>query len=238
MDEALSLIALGMPGRIEVVKGRPFSGEAVTETSTLSEGSNRTNHRNVTNIYRDGEGRTRREQTIEAIAPSVPIAPRKIIFIFDPVKGKSFVVDPKEQVTREFLASSHNSQFRDDRAEAEDGDSNPSPPVTVEPLGQKTIGGLLCTGIRRTSTPSRQGKDPKTIDQAITEAWSSVDLRVVVDSLNSRSTIRIGTLRSSSGEPEGPFAGALRSSAPLQSGSAKKRKLKHMLIEAAARVRL
>jgi hypothetical protein len=180
MDEALSSIALGMPGRNEAVKDRPFSAEAVTETSTVSELGQRTNHKNVTKIDRDREGRTRREQTVEAIASSLPITPHKIIFIFDPVKARSFVVDPKEQVTREFLVSSHGTHSGDN--EAQDGGSRKRASVTVESLGRKRIGNLLCTGTRKTSLPWAQRKASKAVGQTTTETWSSVDLGVIVDS--------------------------------------------------------
>jgi hypothetical protein len=179
IDEALSSIALGMPGRNEVVKNRPFSAEAVTETVDISQDGQRTKRRNVTKIDRDREGRTRREQTIEAIAPSLPISPRKIIFIFDPVGGSSYVIDPKEQVTREFMAYSNGSQDHG----SHDAGSKASTSVAVEPLGQRQFGGLLCSGIRKTSMPSRQEKDTKMIGGATTETWSSVDLGVIVDSL-------------------------------------------------------
>jgi hypothetical protein len=180
LDEALSSIALGMPGRNEAVKDRPFSAEAVTETSTVSGVGQRTNHKNVTKIDRDREGRTRREQTVEAIASSLPITPHKIIFIFDPVKARSFVVDPKEQVAREFLVSSHGTHFGDN--EAQDGGSQKRASVTIESLGQKRIGNLLCTGTRKSSLSSAQGKASKAVGQITTETWSSVDLGVIVDS--------------------------------------------------------
>jgi hypothetical protein len=180
LDETLSSIALGMPGQNEALKGRPFSAEAITETSTISAGGQRANHRNVTRIDRDREGRTRREQTIEAIAPSVSIAPHKIIFIFDPVKAKNFVIDPKERITREFLVTSHGSHLADDGIQ-EIGSQAPAS-VTVKPLGRRRIGDLLCNGTRRTSLTSLGGKASQGARQTTTETWSSVDLEVVVDS--------------------------------------------------------
>src|SRR5215208_3618255 len=47
----------------KLVKGAPYSAQAVTETvQTLSDG-NRIVRKNTAQLYRDAEGRTRREQT-------------------------------------------------------------------------------------------------------------------------------------------------------------------------------
>src|SRR5215203_991484 len=49
----------------KVVKGAPYSGDAVTETiQTLADG-NRIINRITSSVYRDSEGRTRREQSLK-----------------------------------------------------------------------------------------------------------------------------------------------------------------------------
>jgi hypothetical protein len=49
------------------VKGAPYAAEAVTEsTQTLSDG-NRIQHKSSASVFRDSEGRTRRDQTLSAI---------------------------------------------------------------------------------------------------------------------------------------------------------------------------
>jgi hypothetical protein len=111
----------------------------------------------------------------------MPIAPRKIIFIVDPITARIFVIDPKEQVTREFLLSSHGSHLAEDGAQELDSQTGTS--VRVEHLGQRGIGDLLCTGIRRTPLPPPHDKASKRTGHVTTETWSSVDLGVVVDSL-------------------------------------------------------
>src|SRR5512145_2279990 len=53
----------------KVVKGAPYSAESVTETiQTLSDG-NRIVNKMTSTIYRDSEGRTRREQTLKGLGP-------------------------------------------------------------------------------------------------------------------------------------------------------------------------
>jgi TonB family protein len=52
-------------------------------------------------VYRDSEGRTRREQTIKAIgALARGGEPSQAIFISDPVAGTSYSIDPKTQIAR------------------------------------------------------------------------------------------------------------------------------------------
>ena len=83
----------------KVVKGAPYSGQAVTEiTQTLGDG-NRIVNRNTAAVYRDKDGRTRREQTIGAIGPLLGQMPQTI-FINDPVAGVSYILEPNAHVAR------------------------------------------------------------------------------------------------------------------------------------------
>lgn len=71
--------------------GRPYSAEAVTESfQTLGDG-NRIQNRNVTRIYRDAEGRTRREIIGATGTP-------KTVTISDPIARTSFTLEPETRV--------------------------------------------------------------------------------------------------------------------------------------------
>jgi hypothetical protein len=80
-----------------VVKGAPYSGQGVTTfTQTLSDG-NRINRQTTSQVYRDSEGRTRREATIGAIGPwTSGTDPVQIVHIYDPVTGTGFMLNPKD----------------------------------------------------------------------------------------------------------------------------------------------
>ena len=93
----------------EVVKGKPYSADTSTETmQTLADG-NRIVHRTVSKVYRDSDGRTRREQTFGNVDPEHPSPHEVKVFVDDPVNGTAFVLDPgsktadKVQRTRKFL---------------------------------------------------------------------------------------------------------------------------------------
>ncbi len=86
----------------KLVKGSPYAAEAVTEsTQTLIDG-NRIITKSSASIYRDSEGRTRREQTLRAIGPFVKggAGAHHHIFISDPVAGTSFSLNPETRVAR------------------------------------------------------------------------------------------------------------------------------------------
>lgn len=85
----------------KVVKGAPYSGQAVTESvQTLADG-NRILHKNSAQVYRDSEGRTRRDQTVGAIGPYAAAGdPIQTFFINDPVAGTNYILDPRSKVAR------------------------------------------------------------------------------------------------------------------------------------------
>ena len=85
----------------KVVKGAPYSAEAVTETvQTLGDG-NRIVRRTTSAVHRDGEGRTRREQALGAVGPwgAAGDSPQTV-FVNDPVAGVNFVLDPRSRTAR------------------------------------------------------------------------------------------------------------------------------------------
>jgi hypothetical protein len=89
----------GVPG--PVVKGKPYSARSITEsTQTLADG-NRITQRNEAVIYRDGEGRTRREQTLGGVGAWQAGEPVTIINLHDPVAGRSYTLDPAQRIARE-----------------------------------------------------------------------------------------------------------------------------------------
>ena len=84
------------PGRI--VRGAPYSAQAVTEVSqTLSDGNKV--HRVTTGaVYRDGQGRTRIEAVPGGMGPLAPAGEQaQLTTITDPVAGFTYVLDPAQK---------------------------------------------------------------------------------------------------------------------------------------------
>ncbi|HXF80162.1 MAG TPA: hypothetical protein VN598_14945 [Usitatibacter sp.] len=95
-------------GRGPVVKGAPYSAEAVSESrQTLSDG-NVISHENVSRVYRDGEGRTRQETYRKGQLRSV--------YISDPVAHVSYTLLPG---TKSAVVSTRESRAPRARRETE-----------------------------------------------------------------------------------------------------------------------
>jgi hypothetical protein len=92
-----------------LVKGAPYSAQAVTENiQTLSDG-NRIVRKNTAAIYRDSEGRTRHDQTLGSIGQyAVQGDPPKTFFINDPVAGVHFVLEPNSKIARKMMIPTHD----------------------------------------------------------------------------------------------------------------------------------
>lgn len=82
-----------MAGAVEskITPGRPYSADAVTERTQVLGDGNRINLRSTTKIYRDGEGRTRREMLNED-------GTLRSISIADPVARVSYTLDPEKKI--------------------------------------------------------------------------------------------------------------------------------------------
>ena len=85
----------------KLVKGAPYTAQAVTESvQTLSDG-NRIVRKNTAQLYRDAEGRTRREQTVGYIGPYAASGEEtQTVFINDPVAGFSYILEPSSKTAR------------------------------------------------------------------------------------------------------------------------------------------
>jgi hypothetical protein len=80
------------------VKGAPYSGEEVNETSQVLADGTRIHRENRTTVYRDSEGRTRRETPDN-------------ITITDPVANVTYLLDPKAMTGQKLNMASGNYAF-------------------------------------------------------------------------------------------------------------------------------
>jgi TonB family protein len=87
----------------KVVKGAPYSAESVTEFTQVLADGNRLTRRTASMVYRDSQGRTRREQSAMPLGMSEWIATENMpstIIINDPVEGTTYVLDQRQRVAR------------------------------------------------------------------------------------------------------------------------------------------
>lgn len=177
------------PGRPDrVVTGAPYSADAVTETSQTMADGNTIHRTDTTRIYRDSQGRTRREPALNALSSAAPgTTLPSLAFINDPVAEVSYVLDlTNHTATKRNLptppAGTPSNRPRRTRPDSAN--------VKTESLGRQLISGVPADGTRTTVTiPAGQIGNAQPI-QIVTENWYSPDLQIRV--LSKRSDPRSG----------------------------------------------
>jgi hypothetical protein len=210
-NQVLSSVMVDGP----TVKGAPYSAQAVNEmVQVLADGNHITNT-NSSTLYRDSQGRERREETSASGAV-------RSIFITDPVEGVSYTLMPNSKVAHKnvqrTLAFNYSSGSGAGAGAGRGGgnvtetrafimnDSGTGPETffftnqevntskakpAIEHLGTQTIEGVSAEGTRTTVTiPAGQiGNELPIV--IVTERWYSPELQVTV--MNKRSDPRTGT---------------------------------------------
>lgn len=181
------------PGK--VVTGAPYTAVGVTETTqTLANGTS-INRKIQANIFRDGQGRVRRETTLPVIGPLVASGKSdSFVMIHDPVAGTAFILHPDTKIADQLPAGRHggkNSGALQDKFEARMQEEIANGTVKKEDLGTQNFNGVAAQGTRYTRTiPAGQIGNDKPIS-IVNERWYSADLQVVVK--NTRNDPRFGT---------------------------------------------
>jgi hypothetical protein len=158
-----------LPGK--VVKGAPYSAVATMEMTQQSSTGNPINRKITSNLYRDSQGRSRREEHLGG---------HSAVFISDPVSGFDYVLEPENKTARKMpsipaipMPMAKNFPPGPGNPIVESGAQTvPGVQSSTESLGQQTIEGVVVDGKRITTT---------TLAGAIvTEEWFSSELQVVI----------------------------------------------------------
>ena len=178
-DGSFRFLSSEMRFNHKLVKGAPYSAVAETESvQPLMDGS-KTTRKTTAQVYRDGEGRTRREQKLSNIGgfATADDAP-PMVFIDDPVAGISYMLDTKNLKARKM-------RFR---GGAPPSGKMPPPPMKrasasepkTEALGKQMIEGVEAEGTRTTITiPAGQIGNEKPLE-IVSERWYSSALQEVI----------------------------------------------------------
>lgn len=88
----------------KVIKGAPFSADAVTESVQVLADGNRITRTTSTRLFRDSEGRTRREQSLNGIGAWTANADApQAISINDPVAGTNYILNTKTHTAQKAM---------------------------------------------------------------------------------------------------------------------------------------
>jgi hypothetical protein len=191
------------------VTGAPYSADVIVSNSqTLADG-NRISHSDTSHVYRDSEGRTRREQsgTMTVVTRTEPVVSTKslVISIIDPVAGYSYSLDTEHKIAwrtpfptskklldnlqsaggqRSSEPATEEQKIRLAKAKAELMSAQLAGEAPIArnsaPLEHATIEGLAVEGRKRSETiPAGQIGNEQPI-VITSEEWRSTDLKVLV----------------------------------------------------------
>jgi hypothetical protein len=194
----LELLGFGEMHPGKVVTGAPFSGTGVTEeTQTLADG-NTINRKVQSSVYRDSQGRTRRETTFSGVGAATTSTTKTAVMIHDPVAGTAFVLHSDTKVAEQLPARKPNANTTsgtntpEARFEAHIQAEIANGTLKKEDLGTQTINGVTAQGTRYIRTIPAGQIGNTTAITVTNEQWYSPDLQVVVKS--TRSDPRMGTV--------------------------------------------
>ena len=177
----------GFARDMKVVKGQPYAADMVNESTQILGDGTRISSKISGSVYRDTDGRTRRE---EANAQG-----HKSITIFDPVAAVSMSLNASSKTASKAAvhvptADHALAGHRGPGSGAPAGDhavraGRPNQNRVVEDLGNQAVEGVAAQGKRTTTTIAAgtmgNDRDIKIVD----EVWFSPDLQVVVQSRHS-----------------------------------------------------
>ena len=214
-EATFSFVSSEMSVGGKAVKGAPYSAEAITETVQALSDGNRITRKNTASVYRDSEGRTRREMTLDAIGPWAAAGdPPQHTFIDDPVARVHYILEPRSRTARKLPMPSF-----DEASQASVGLMAPelkngkgvegdflaiAPPLhagmrefrtfdvvspfgkpETEPLGEQKIEGLEAEGTRSTITIPAGKIGNELPIRIVSEQWYSSELQAILLSKHS-----------------------------------------------------
>jgi hypothetical protein len=178
-EPGLRFISSEMNYSGRVVKHIPYSAEMVTEsTQMLSDGTKLT-RRTTGMVYRDSEGRTRREQSGATAGPFATSGDTQhLIFINDPVAGISSTIIPESDTA---LTKTMPTTNNDEPSETDVSSESSS----TESLGKEVMEGFVAEGTRTTILiPAGRIGNDKPIE-IVHERWYSPELQTILLSKHS-----------------------------------------------------
>lgn len=193
----------------ELVRNNPVAAVFESETMQVLANGGQITRRITTRIYRDRDGRTRREQIFSsdgaASSQNATVAP---VTIYDPVAGYGYSINPAARVVHRYKLPSappSGSSFNDRVPLNVEILRNDNPqtgavrryrlePPRVESLGRQQIAGVEAEG-RRVTIRVPAGAAGNTSAETVHETWIARDLRMLIKSSTRNPGIGEHTLR-------------------------------------------
>jgi hypothetical protein len=172
----------GMAG---TVTGAPYSAVQTTEMVQKLGDGNTIVEKSQSNVYRDAQGRVRIEHSFPSRPGSGTQATHKMVSIFDPVAGTSYVLKSGENtafksVMRQRQPADANAQNAQPRSSRHHDSVSAAAQPQTDNLGLQTINGVAAMGTRTTQTIPVGAIGNTQPIQIVREVWVSQDLKIPV----------------------------------------------------------
>jgi hypothetical protein len=197
----------GELGDGKTVTGAPLSGTLiVTRDTTLGDG-NKIHNESEAKVYRDTEGRVRREMGVDLVTPATGAVKRNFIVITDPVAGNRYMLNPDNKTARQMPL--HGGRHAGDNHQEDHmkamGGPGGAAEFNKEQLGTKAVNGVQAEGIRvsRTIPAGTMGNEKAIV--VVTERWYSPDLQIAVMTVHTdpmMGTVTTKLVNVTRGEPD------------------------------------
>jgi len=178
-EPGLRFISSEMSYSGKVVKRVPYSAETLTENTQILNNGTRLTRRTTGMVYRDDEGRTRREMSASNAGPFATSGDtQRLIFINDPVAGVSSTIIPDSDTALTKTLPAPNNDEPPEMEVSSDGGR-------TESLGKEMIEGFVAEGTRTTILiPAGRIGNDKAIE-IVHERWYSPELHAILLSKHS-----------------------------------------------------
>jgi len=176
LDAQALILATASLSRAAAVTNAPYSADAVTETTQVLGDGNRIVRRTTQKLYRDSDGRERREESVLAVGALAQADAPRVITISDPIEKVSYTLDPQKHVAQRGGVITRRAGDQSSLRTPEPIGTQP----VKEDLGSRNIEGVIAHGTRITETiPAGQIGNQFPI-KIIDEVWHSSELRLDV----------------------------------------------------------
>ncbi len=215
-EQTMEFVGMELASAGRTVKGAPYSAEAITESVQMLADGNRITHRQTAQLWRDSEGRTRRQERIGGRAE------KETVLINDPVAGVHYVLNTDARTANRIqlpggavvASSGEGSRVMLRRSPAPAAGAGASVEVfrstagavraKSEPLGKRIIEGVEAEGTRTVRTIAAGEIGNERPIEIVSERWYSNELQMTVmtrtvDPRSGETTFRISGLQR--GEP-------------------------------------
>jgi hypothetical protein len=169
------------------VKNAPFSAEATTTTTQALADGNRIEQSTTQNLYRDSEGRERREESMFAVGALAQPNGQRTITVSDPVANISYIINPRMHTARRTRGTAIGATITAGNTTITlrpyltvDGTrlSSADTSRTKEDLGSRTIEGVMTQGTRTTETIPAGAIGNSLPINVVDEVWYSPELKM------------------------------------------------------------